>query len=114
MPPRWAILWKKSRLRLDTSMGGVGFARLSETEVNKTMMGYGGAWVMALVLLVLFLVLLAVVIVGGIWLISRSSNSGKASVRSEGEDSLEILRQRYARGEITREQYQTMREDLAK
>jgi putative membrane protein len=76
------------------------------------MMGYGGVWVIGLVLLVLFLVLLAIVVVGGIWLISRSSSSGKAPVRPRGDDSLEILRQRYAKGEITREEYQAMREDL--
>ena len=75
------------------------------------MMGYGG-WVIGLVVLVLFLVLFAIVIVGGIWLISRSSSSSKMHMHPRGEDPLEILRQRYAKGEITREEYQSMREDM--
>jgi len=44
----------------------------------------------------------------------RAAVSESAGALPKSEDALEVLRLRYARGEITREQYQAMREDLAK
>jgi putative membrane protein len=35
-----------------------------------------------------------------------------ASTKGEGSRAMEILKERYARGEITREQYEQMRRDL--
>ncbi len=76
----------------------------------------GGGMFLGWVFLLLFLVLIGSVLGGGIWLLSRSGSSGpvrtQQSRETPGEDPLEILRRRYARGEITREEYQSMREDL--
>jgi putative membrane protein len=46
--------------------------------------------------------------------ISRTNQSGGKSdyLLSQGRDSLEILKERYARGELTREQYQEIKHDL--
>jgi putative membrane protein len=79
-------------------------------------MMFGGGMFIGLIVLVLFLVLIGVAVIGGIWLISRGTGSdgldfGQRSAPPR-EDPLEILKQRYARGEITREEYETMREDL--
>ena len=71
-------------------------------------MGLGGG-----VLMVLFWVVL---IVGGVWLVRSVFTSGQqppvSSTRSEPSAD-EILKQRYARGEITKEQYEQMRRDLS-
>jgi putative membrane protein len=76
----------------------------------------GGGMFIGLIVTVLFLVLIGGVIVGGIWLFSRGSGSGAFSVgrgpESSDEDPLEIARQRYARGDIAREEYESLREDL--
>lgn len=66
-------------------------------------------------LLVLLTVVLFVVLIGGaiaalVWF-SRRSSAGPASGRREDE-ALRILRERYARGELTREEYERMRDDL--
>ena len=52
-------------------------------------------------------------IVGAVWLAQVLFNSGRPSV-STGRDlsAKKILDQRFARGEITREQYDLMKEDL--
>ena len=79
------------------------------------MMIGGGGMLIGFLVLIFFLVLLgagAVVVV----LIARQGSGGTgqgASLqhRSEG-NALEILRQRYARGEITREEFLAMRDDL--
>jgi putative membrane protein len=83
------------------------------------MMYYGGGWVIAgLVILALFLVLILVLIGLGISLIGRGSRTASGSsgpqAGAKADDPLEILRRRYANGEITQEEYQSMREDLAR
>ena len=64
--------------------------------------GWGG-WVMGLVMVAV----LAVVIVLGIRLVNRTDRSHQRE-----ESALEVLKKRYARGEISQEEYRTMREDL--
>lgn len=60
----------------------------------------------------------------GIWLLARlfpAAGSNSAGRREGGsraafdppENALEILQRRYARGELTKEEYETMRHDLA-
>jgi putative membrane protein len=73
----------------------------------------GGGWFAWLLLLVLLVVL-------GVWA-ARAFSGGAARPggtqyreppRSERETPLEILQSRYARGEISREEYEEMRRDL--
>ena len=50
-----------------------------------------------------------------VWAISRLSGDRQTSGgqwRSEGRSPLDIAKERYARGEITREQFEQLREDL--
>jgi putative membrane protein len=80
------------------------------------MMGFGmGFGFIGLLLMLLFwggLIFLAVWLVRVIF--SSNSNNNSFSPRSSnGENALEILAQRYARGEITREQYEIMKQDIS-
>ena len=55
-------------------------------------------------------------IVLGIWALARRS-WGRPAMASSGTDvsgsrAMDILRERYARGELTKEQYESMRHDL--
>ena len=77
-------------------------------------MGFG---LLGLLLMLLFwvgLILLAVWLVRAIFT-GDSNNRPFTPRRGNGTNSnaLEILAQRYARGEITREQYEIMKEDLS-
>ncbi|MDH4179550.1 MAG: SHOCT domain-containing protein [Armatimonadota bacterium] len=56
----------------------------------------------------LFLIALVVLV---IWLITRTS-TGKPSTERPSQTPLEILKERYARGEITEEEYLEMRDRL--
>ncbi len=79
------------------------------------MMGYWFGpygWIMMIVNAVFWLA-----VIGGIvWLIiwaARRSGSGQNSISAApGSSAKEIAQMRYARGEITREQYQQLLEDL--
>jgi putative membrane protein len=80
------------------------------------MYGYGGIWIIVgLIVLALFVALIVALIFVAVSA-SRSRSQGMPSAPKSAarpDDPLEILRQRYARGEITREEYQSMREDLS-
>ncbi|MCG6888822.1 MAG: SHOCT domain-containing protein [Gammaproteobacteria bacterium] len=66
--------------------------------------GYGGGvmWI--------FWVLLVVVI---LWIVKTAAGGGKNST-GEQKSALDILQQRYARGEIEREEFEQKRKDLSR
>jgi len=70
------------------------------------MMGYG--WGFMFLIPVAFLVLIAL---GAYHLITEFTRTGRPA-SSHGERALEILKERYAKGEITREQYLKMKEEM--
>ena len=65
--------------------------------------GFGGGWMM----IVWWAVLIVVVAVLVKWIRSEASGT-----RDSGETALEILRKRYARGEIDREEYEKKKREL--
>ncbi len=80
------------------------------------MMGYGtglgfgiGGWLGMLG----FVLLIVGVVVLVAWLVRRTEpGSQPSSSRQEGQDALEILRVRFAKGEITRDEYLATRQTL--
>jgi putative membrane protein len=78
--------------------------------------GLGGGGVLIMILCMAFIVAVIIGIVLLVtWLVRRSRPSvagGSASVPPPAPSAREILQTRYARGEITREQYQEMLADL--
>jgi putative membrane protein len=75
----------------------------------------GGGWLIGLVVLVLFLLLVGGGVAVVVWFVVQGSRGSSQMDRQESRresEALEILRQRYARGELDREEFQRMREDL--
>jgi len=81
------------------------------------MYGWGFGWVMMLIGGLVMLLFWGIVIVLAVWVIraltrpERDRGVGGPSTLQENS-AIEILKQRYARGEISREEYQNMRRDL--
>lgn len=73
--------------------------------------GYTG-WGMMLGGLVLFLLVLIGLIILVVWAVRQGRRSDQAGSDQPMPSAEEILKARYARGEITREQYLSMLEDL--
>jgi len=73
------------------------------------MMGFGWMWI--------WIVIIAVIVIGVIaYLAVKSSNSNgnKQDRHQESNQALEILKQKYANGEITEEEYLRKKEILKK
>jgi putative membrane protein len=62
----------------------------------------GGFWMLA------GMVLVALIVVVGAWLIVRSNRT----MRAAGPTAMDILSQRFARGEITKEEYEAAKRTL--
>ncbi|MCL5075787.1 MAG: SHOCT domain-containing protein [Chloroflexi bacterium] len=77
------------------------------------MMGfYGGfGWFNMLFMSLFWIGLLALVVWGLVGLFSRTGGTSCGS--SAGSSALEILKARYARGEITKEEFEAMKRDLS-
>jgi putative membrane protein len=73
-------------------------------------LGWGNMPIMMLVM-VLFWGGLIVFVALGAWALLHS-RTGSGGLRGSSSRALEILQERYARGEITREQYDQMKRDL--
>jgi len=76
------------------------------------MMGdWGGGWGWGMGFGWIFMILFWALVIFGIVALAKWIFSAGDSV-SSGKRSLDILKERYARGEITRDQYEQMRRDL--
>ena len=70
-------------------------------------------WVAMILQVVLWVAMIAGIILLVVWAIRRSSRTPASSYAISGQPAAkEILQARYARGEINREQYQQMLNDL--
>ncbi len=87
-----------------------GFCRFG----NLGYFGNPGAfgWIMMILQAVIWIAIIAGIVFLIIWAIRRSSRGVAYAVPGQ-MTAKEILQTRYARGEITREQYQQMLEDLS-
>lgn len=76
------------------------------------MTGFGMWWIFPVIILLFMIVLMAIMMSrrGGVgpW----QDPGGRAGENRGSETALEILRKRYARGEITREEFEQLRDDL--
>jgi putative membrane protein len=69
---------------------------------------YGMGWM--LVSLVFWILLIAGAVLLVLWIIGKSGRGTRVRVE---ESALDILKKRYARGEITKEQYEEMKKDIS-
>ncbi|MCR4281337.1 MAG: SHOCT domain-containing protein [Candidatus Kaiserbacteria bacterium] len=54
----------------------------------------------------------ALVIAGIVWLVRNASGTSNGSTTSAHGSPLDILKTRYAKGEITKEQFESMKKDI--
>ncbi len=70
----------------------------------------GGWWGFGMMLF--FLLFLGLIVVGPVFVVRSFSDGGRGARRAEGSRALEILDERFARGEIDRSEYEERRRIL--
>lgn len=66
--------------------------------------GMGWGWITGLIILLVF--------VAVIWFAARAFNIGRMDYPSGQKSALDILKERYARGEISKEEYEEKKRDI--
>ena len=86
--------------------------RYNDWNMGPWMMGNWGMGWFGMIFMMIFWIL---IIVGGIflikWLIQTTSSKGRSNFE-EGSKAVNILKERYAKGEITREEFEAIKKDL--
>lgn len=72
--------------------------------------GWLGGWLMMIFMLFFWVLVIVGIVLLARWLASRPTNGILQA--GHGESAVEILKRRYASGEITREEFLEMRRDL--
>ena len=70
--------------------------------------GFGGMWFMPILMIVFW----GLVIWGIVALVRGAGSSGHTGSSSQTDSALEILKKRYARGEINKQEYEERKKDL--
>jgi putative membrane protein len=100
-------------ITLTASSATSGFAQMGPGYMGPGMMGwgYGMGWGWSIIMIAFWIAVIAGIIFLIRW-IAMSTDKGKTA---GGEDSaLEILKKRYARGEINRQEFEEKKKDLEK
>jgi putative membrane protein len=81
-------------------------------HMGRWMMGDWGMGWFGMLFMLLFWVLVIVGIVFMVrWLVRNTGNRGHSGI-STGSQALEILKERFARGEISRDEFESMKKDI--
>lgn len=73
-------------------------------------LGGGMGWISFILGFIFFILVIIGIIFLIVWLVKRSNYPGIED--KTGSKALEVLRERYAKGEITKEQFESMKKDL--
>ena len=86
--------------------------RYSDWHMGRWMMGGWGMGWFGMIFMIIFWGLIIVGLVLLIrWLIQNTSGKGQTGVRT-GSNAIDILRERYAKGEISRDEFESMKKDI--
>lgn len=72
--------------------------------------GGGMSWAGIILNFIFFILIIIGIILLIVWLVKRASHPGTEG--KTGSKAIEVLKERYARGEITKDQYESIKKDL--
>ena len=78
---------------------------------NMGMMGWGYGY--GLLHMIIWLVILVAIVTGVVWLVRRAAQPGAHQFSARPSQGLQVLEERYARGEINRDEYLQKKQDIA-
>ena len=86
--------------------------RYSDWHMGRWMMGGWGMGWFGMIFMIIFWGLVIFGLVSLIrWLIQNTSSKGQTGVRT-GSNAMNVLKERYAKGEISRDEFESMKKDI--
>lgn len=73
------------------------------------MWGYGGG---GLIGMIIWIVILVLIVAGAVWLVRTMTEPGQPPTTTRRSPGLDALEERYARGEINRDEYLEKKRDM--
>ena len=83
---------------------GYGYGMMGPSMMG----GFGGVWFMPIVMVIFW----GLVIWGIVALVRGVASPGNSGYSNQADSALEILKRRYARGEITKQEYEERKKDI--
>ncbi|WP_454642861.1 SHOCT domain-containing protein [Bradyrhizobium liaoningense] len=80
---------------------------------NMGMMGWGYGYGFGLLHMIIWLVILAAIVAGVVWLVRITAQPGGHQFSARRSPGLQVLEERYARGEINRDEYLQKKQDIS-
>jgi putative membrane protein len=93
------------------AFGLLGGGMMGGGVMGPGMMNWGGVGIWWIAMLLFWGLVIAGIVMLVVWLVRQTTSTGASSV-ARGSRAQDILRERYARGDITREQFEQMRQDI--
>lgn len=72
----------------------------------------GGGFIWMIFIFIFVTAIIVGIILLIVWLVRRASYSGE-TFKTEANSALEILKERYAKGEITKKEFEIMKKDIS-
>ncbi|MGM0366390.1 MAG: SHOCT domain-containing protein [Actinomycetota bacterium] len=78
------------------------------------MMGFfgGGGLIWMIFFFIFIIAIIIAIILLIVWLVKKASYNSGGSPRPQTKNALELLKERYARGEITKDEFETIKKDI--
>lgn len=80
---------------------------------NVGMMGWGYGYGFGLLHMIVWLLILAAIVAGVVWLVRTAAQPGAHHFSARLSPGLQVLEERYARGEINRDEYLQKKQDIS-
>ena len=74
--------------------------------------GWGGGWMGPLFMMIIWVIILALAAAAVIWVVRSTASGGMNQPRPDRPRGLEVLEERYARGEVNRDEYLQKKGDI--
>jgi putative membrane protein len=108
-------LWLVIILGLNTALLGTAFGQpegYMNGHMGRSMMGdWGMGWFGMIMMLLFWVLIIAGIVILIRWMVQKTSSRNRSNIGT-GSQAMDILKERYAKGEISQDEFESMKKDI--